>query len=128
MTAREGRWVGAWLALAAVSFVSLPWYFQADKSLVQALVDVWGGADSASGIVEAARHGRPWLWVVPIGLAVAFLGMRASARRRQGVLLAAGASIALAAVAIFALAALPGSGSARAGAVGSPIEALRAGR
>ena len=69
MTAREGRWVGAWLALAAASFVSLPWYFQADKSLVQALVDVWGGADSASGIVEAVRHGRAWLAVCSTPLA-----------------------------------------------------------
>jgi len=93
--ARDGRAVAAWLAVAALSFVLLPWYFTADKSVAQALGDVWGGADSASGIVQAARHGRPWLWVVPIGLAVAFLGMRANARRRQGVLLAVGASIAL---------------------------------
>jgi ABC-type Mn2+/Zn2+ transport system permease subunit len=42
--------------------------------------------------------------------------------------LAAGASVALAAVAIFALAALPGPGSGRTGALGSPIEALRGGR
>ena len=95
---RDDRAVAAWLAIAAAAFVLLPWYFSADKSLVQALAGVWGGADSASGIVEAARHGRAWLWVVPIGLVVAFLGMRAGVRRRQGALLTAGASIALAGV------------------------------
>ena len=96
--ARDGRAVAAWLAVAAVSFVLLPWYFPADKNLAQALAEVWGGADSASGIVEAARHGRAWLWVVPIGLVVAFLGTRPGARRRQGALLVAGATIALAGV------------------------------
>jgi iron(III) transport system permease protein len=96
--AREDRAVAAWLAVAAASFALLPWYLTADRSLLQALADVWGRADSASGIVEAARHGRPWLWVVPIGLVVALLGTRAGARRRQGALLAAGASLALAGV------------------------------
>ena len=96
--ARDGRSVATWLAVAGVSFVLLPWYFAADRSLAQALADVWGGADSASGIVQAARHARPWLWIVPIGLAVAALGTRARARTRQGALLVAGASIALAGI------------------------------
>ena len=54
--ARDGRAVAAWLAVAAVSFVLLPWYFPADKNLAQALAEVWGGADSASGIVKTTRH------------------------------------------------------------------------
>ena len=93
--ARDGRAVAAWLALAAISFTLLPWYFTADKTLVQALADGWAGADSASGIAQAALHERFWLWVVPIGLVVAFAGMRVRGRRQRGALLAAGASIAL---------------------------------
>ena len=57
-------------------------------------------ADSASGLVQAARHGRPWLWIVPIGVALAALGARCGSRRRQGTLLAAGALLALAGILI----------------------------
>ncbi|HEV7576348.1 MAG TPA: ABC transporter permease subunit, partial [Caldimonas sp.] len=96
--ARDDRSAAAWLAVGVASFTLLPWYFLADKSVAQALADVWGAADSASAVVQAARYGRPWLWLVAIGLGVAFIGTRAGARRRQGVLVAAGSLLALGAV------------------------------
>ncbi len=96
--ARDDRGVAACFAIAAASFTLLPWYLVADKSVVEALTGVWGAADSASGVVQAARHGRPWLWTVPIGLAVALGSKRDVSRRRAGVLLTGGASLALAAV------------------------------
>ena len=79
-TADDARAVIAWLALGTLSFALLPWYFLADKSVLQALPAVWGAADSASGAVQAAVHGRPWLWIAPIGLAIAFVGARAPKR------------------------------------------------
>jgi len=96
--ARDDRAVAAWLAVAAASFVFLPWYFRTDASVWQQLAEIWGSGDGASAIVQAIRGGRPWLWVVPIGLVVAVLGTRARRRRRQGVVIATGASLALAGV------------------------------
>ena len=85
----------AWLALGALAFVLLPWYFLADKTVLQALPGVWGAADTASGVIQAAARGHPWLWVAPVGLAIALLGLRARTRRLQGRLLTGGALVAL---------------------------------
>ena len=93
--ARDGRAVSAWLLVAALSFVLLPWYFLADQSVLQSLPGVWGAADGASGAVQAAVHGRTWLWIAPIGMAIAIIGWRANERRRQGALLSAGALVGL---------------------------------
>ena len=48
---------GAWLAVGAVTFSLLPWYLSADKTLLQSLPGVLGGADTASGLVQAALLG-----------------------------------------------------------------------
>ena len=88
--------IGGWLLLGAVSFLLLPWYFLADKSVLQALPGVFGGADTASGVVQAALHGKPWLWVALVGLVIAALGWRLPPGRAQGRWLSAGAGIGLA--------------------------------
>ena len=62
--------IGGWLLLGAVSFLLLPWYFLADKSVLQALPGVFGGADTASGAVQAALHAKPWLWTALAGLVI----------------------------------------------------------
>ena len=109
---RDGRAVAAALVLGVVSFALLPWYFLADKSVLQALPSVWGPADGASGVLQAAAYGRWWLWAVPIGLAIAFVGARATLRRHQGTSLVIGALVGLAAVLVggFAVAGEPGLG------------------
>ncbi|HEX7440173.1 MAG TPA: iron ABC transporter permease [Caldimonas sp.] len=89
------RAIGAWLLLGAVAYLLLPWYFLADKTVLQALPGVWGGAETASGAVQAAVRGKPWLWVAPAGLALALIGWRTDTRRMQGALLTAGAVVAL---------------------------------
>ncbi|HEY4958638.1 MAG TPA: iron ABC transporter permease, partial [Caldimonas sp.] len=119
--AHEGRAVAAWLALGVVSFALLPWYFLADKSVLQALPAVWGAADSASGALQAAVYGRPWLWVAPIGLAIALVGWRAGSRSRQGALLLAGGLVALLGILVsgFAIGATGWSFAALAGVFGA---------
>jgi iron(III) transport system permease protein len=87
--------IGAWLALGLLSFAVLPWYFLADKTVLQALPGVWGASETASGAVQAAARGKPWLWAAPVGLAIALLGLRAGAKRAQGAWLTAGAVVAL---------------------------------
>ena len=83
--------VSAWLATGVVAFALLPWYFQPDMTLLQALAGVFDGADTSSGVVQAAQHARPWLWLALGGLAVAALAARFAAGRRQGAWLAGGA-------------------------------------
>ena len=88
--------IGGWLALGVVSFLLLPWYFLSDKSVLQALPGVFGGADTASGAVQAMLHAKPWLWVALLGLVMAAAGWRLPPGRAQGRWLSAGAGIGLA--------------------------------
>ena len=91
----ERRAAGAWLALGVLSFAFLPWYFLADKTLLQALPGVWGGADTASGVVQALGRGKPWLWAALVGLAIALPGLVTVSRRGRGALFTTGALVAL---------------------------------
>ena len=92
-----------WLGLAA--FVLLPWYLPQDLSLWRSLPGVFGGAETAAGLMQAAGHGRPWLWVVPAALLGAAIGLRMSPGRAQGrvLVLAAGFGLAGLLIAGFAI-------------------------
>jgi len=63
-----------------------------------ALPGVFGSADSAAGVAQALRHHRPWLWVVPLALAGAWLGLRMAPGRMQGRVLVVSAGSGLAAL------------------------------
>ena len=110
--AGEGRAAAAALLLGAASFALLPWYFLADKSVLEALPAVWSAADGASGVLQAAAYGRWWLWAAPIGLAIGFVGTRAKPRWQQGAWLVAGALVALGGVLVgsFTVSGQPGIG------------------
>ena len=70
---RSALRIWAWLGLAV--FALLPWYFLQDRSLLSALPEVWQGPDTASALVQAQRHGRPWLWTGSAGLLLCLLGL-----------------------------------------------------
>jgi iron(III) transport system permease protein len=89
------RTILVWLLLGLGGFALLPWYFQQDRSLWQALPQVWSSAEAGSGMVQAARQGRPWLWLGLAGLLIAAAGWRAQAGRSQGRWLVAGALLGL---------------------------------
>ncbi len=119
---RDRRVVAGWLVFGTAAFILLPWYLAA--------------GDDATGMLQAIRHGRPWLLSAAIGFGVAFAGLLATTRRRQGLGLAAGAGLALVvllgsgfaigadqpgiglggALTLLALLMLLGAGSARLGA------------
>ena len=88
--------VFAWLGLGLAAFALLPWYFPQNLSLLGSLPGIFGGSETASGAVQAALHGKPWLWLGLAGLLVAGAGSRARAGRLQGALFTAGAAIGLA--------------------------------
>jgi len=114
---RQRRTVAAWLALGLAAFVLLPWYFPQNVSLWRALPGVFGGAETAGALVQALRHGRPWLWSGLAGLLLCAVAWGRPAGRLQGWLLTVGAGAALLA--------LLGSGFA-IGASGWAFEVLNA--
>jgi iron(III) transport system permease protein len=107
----------AWLALGLAAFALLPWYFPQNLTLARSLAGAFGGSDTASGLVQALRHGRPWLWGGLAGLALSIVAWRLPPGRGQGWVLLAGAGCGLAA--------LVGSGFA-IGASGWSFEFLHA--
>ncbi|MBL8289051.1 MAG: iron ABC transporter permease [Rubrivivax sp.] len=116
-TARAQRVLLGWLLLGAAAFVLLPWYFPQNLSLLRSLPGIFGGSETASGLVHAAVHGRPWLWVALAALALCAFAWRLPAGRPQGLVLLLGAGAGLAG--------LIGSGFA-IGAQGWSYEALGA--
>lgn len=72
---RMQRALQAWVLLGLLCFSLLPWYFLQDISLLQAWPGVWGAAETASALVQAAQHGRPWLWMGLAGLVICGLGV-----------------------------------------------------
>ncbi len=92
---RAQRVLLGWLALGLAAFALLPWYFPQNLSLLKSLPGIFGGSETASGLVHALQHGRPWLWVGLAGLALCAVGWRMSAGRGQGWALVAGAALGL---------------------------------
>ena len=85
--------IRGWLLLGVLAFALLPWYFLADKSVLEALPGVFGGPDAASGVVQWLRHGRRWLAMAPLGLLCAGIGCLLPAGRRQGCWLTFGGAL-----------------------------------
>jgi iron(III) transport system permease protein len=88
--ARARRAALAWAGSGLVAWALLPWLFPQDRTLWQTLAGVFGGADTASALVLALRHGQSWLWGVGAALLVALGAVLGLQGRAQGrVLLAA---------------------------------------
>jgi iron(III) transport system permease protein len=85
----------AWWLLGLAAFVLLPWYFPQNQSLWQALGGAFGGSETASGLVQALRHDRPWLWFGLLGLLAAGAALWLPAGRAQGLLLLVATGAAL---------------------------------
>ncbi len=88
----------AWLLIGVLGYVLLPWYAQQDASGLLAVGQVWGDAQAANGLLQAAQYARPWLWLGLAGLAVAAVGAGLPAGRRQGAVLIAGGALGLVAL------------------------------
>ena len=102
--ARAQRLLLMWLVVALLAYVLLPWYFPQNLALLGSLSGVFGGSETASGVLQAARHGRPWLWSGLVGLALVALAWRLPPGRGQGLWLVAGAVLGLAGLLVTAFA------------------------
>jgi iron(III) transport system permease protein len=92
---RAQRVLLGWLVLGLAAFALLPWYFPQNISLLKSLPGIFGGVETASGLVHALQHGRPWLWVGLAGLALCAVGWRMPAGSGQGWALVAGGTLGL---------------------------------
>jgi len=96
---RHGRRaVLRWVLLGLAAYTLLPWYFPQNLSFAKSLAGAFGGAETASGLVQAAVHGRPWLGAALVAFVLALAAWRFRPSPVQGWLLAGGASAGLAAL------------------------------
>src|SRR5687767_11933068 len=95
----------AWWLLGLVAFVALPWYLPQNLSLWQALSGAFDGSDSAAGVFQAWRYGKPWLWPVVLALIGSGAALRWRTGRAQGraLVLAAGFGLVSVLIAGFAI-------------------------
>jgi iron(III) transport system permease protein len=84
----------AWLALGAAGFLLVPWYMLPGSVLSPAWLAAFTTREAAPGALQAALHGRAWLWpIAPLFAAAALAALPGLPRRARGnLLLAVGAA------------------------------------
>ena len=90
---RSQRWIWAWVALGFAAYLLLPWYAIQDATWYEAIPQVFGQAEGASGLMQAATQGRSWLFIGLVGLAMCAVGASRPAGRAQGRWLLAGGAM-----------------------------------
>ncbi len=60
-----------WLMVGLLAYGLLPWYAIQDTAWYSVLPQVFGGAETASGLVQVLVHGRVWLALGLLGLGLA---------------------------------------------------------
>ncbi|MEO5737694.1 MAG: iron ABC transporter permease [Variovorax sp.] len=79
-----------WVAIGVAAYLVLPWYAIQDTTWYQAIPQVFGSAEGANGVMQAATQGRNWLFIGLAGLALCAVGAAIPAGRAQGRWLLAG--------------------------------------
>ena len=80
----------AWALLGLLACALLPWYFPQDLTIWAAMRGAWAGEATGSALTQALEHGRAWLALVMVALAVAgFAGFMPAGRAQGRVLVAA---------------------------------------
>ncbi|MDQ0037235.1 iron(III) transport system permease protein [Variovorax boronicumulans] len=90
---RSQRWIWAWVALGFAAYLLLPWYAIQDATWYEAVPQVFGQAEGANGLMQAAMQGRSWLFIGLAGLVMCAVGAWLPAGRGQGRWLLAGGAI-----------------------------------
>ncbi|MEZ2295792.1 ABC transporter permease [Variovorax sp. RCC_210] len=87
---RSQRWIRAWVLLGFAAYLLLPWYAIQDATWYEAVPQVFGQAEGANGLMQAATQGRGWLFIGLAGLALCAIGAWLPAGKAQGRWLLAG--------------------------------------
>ncbi|MBS0319287.1 MAG: iron ABC transporter permease [Proteobacteria bacterium] len=114
------RAASAWLAVAIVAVLLLPWYALPASILDPGWLTHWGDRDTAPLALQATLHGRPWLWACVPWLALAAWGLQRTRapRVRAALWLAAGVGGVAATLVQGFLITLPHAGAAIGGQPG----------
>jgi len=78
------RPVALWLGVGLLAYLVLPWYAIQDTAWYSVLPQVLGGPETANGLLQAVVHGRGWLLVGLLGMAIAGVGLALPAGKAQG--------------------------------------------
>jgi iron(III) transport system permease protein len=79
-----------WLITGLLAYALLPWYAIQDTAWYSVLPQIFGGAETASGVVQVLVHGRAWLGLGLMGLLLAAVGLLVPPGRPQSTWLLAG--------------------------------------
>ena len=90
MSRHPNQMIGIWLLLGLLSYLVLPWYAIQDTAWYSVLPLIMGGPETANGMLQALMHGRSWLLLGLVGLAIAAIGLAVPAGKAQGNILLAG--------------------------------------
>ncbi|MDO8771682.1 MAG: iron ABC transporter permease [Burkholderiaceae bacterium] len=85
--------IAFWLIAGALSYLLLPWYAIQDTAWYAVLPQVFGGTETANGLLQSLQFGRSWLLVGVLGLLVAAVALFKPASKEQGTWLMAGGLI-----------------------------------
>ena len=85
--------IAFWLIAGALSYLLLPWYAIQDTAWYAVLPQVFGGTETANGLLQSLQFGRSWLLVGVLGLLIAAVALFKPASKGQGTWLMAGGLI-----------------------------------
>ena len=85
--------IRVWLVVGLLAYIGLPWYAIQDTAWYSVLPQIFGGPETANGIVQALVHGRKWLLVGMMGLVLAAVGLGMPAGKQQGGVFIAGGAL-----------------------------------
>ena len=73
-----------WVGMGLLAYIALPWYAIQDSAWYSVLPQIFGGAETANGLVQALVHGRKWLLLGLMGLVMASVGLGLPPGKLQG--------------------------------------------
>ena len=82
--------IWTWFGIGLAGYVLFPWYALQDGNGLLAISGVFGAAETANGLMQAASYGRVWLWIGLAGLLVTAIAASRTPGKAQGALLLAG--------------------------------------
>jgi iron(III) transport system permease protein len=79
-----------WLISGLLAYLVLPWYAIQDTAWYSVLPQIFGGTETANGLLQALLYGRVWLALGLAGLGIAAMGLTVPPGKSQGTWLLAG--------------------------------------
>jgi iron(III) transport system permease protein len=79
-----------WLITGLLAYLVLPWYAIQDTAWYSVLPQIFGGTETANGMLQALLYGRVWLALGLAGLGIAAMGLTVPPGKSQGTWLLAG--------------------------------------